>query len=84
MRAIRFAAQLQFNIAEDTFAAIQRNKHRLSIVSRERITTELNKIILCKKPSVGFDLLFRSGLLETFFPQMVALAGVEIIEGKGH
>lgn len=84
MRAIRFAAQLQFEIASDTFAAIQRNKHRLAIVSRERITTELNKIILCKKPSVGFDLLFRSGLLETFFPQMVALAGVEIIEGKGH
>lgn len=84
MRAIRFASQLQFEIAEDTFAAIQRNKHRLSIVSRERITTELNKIILCKKPSVGFDLLFRSGLLETFFPQMVDLAGVEIIEGKGH
>jgi putative nucleotidyltransferase with HDIG domain len=84
MRAIRFAAQLQFEIAEDTFAAIRRNKQRLTIVSKERITTELNKIILCKKPSVGFDLLYRSGLLEVFFPQMVALAGVEIIEGKGH
>ncbi|GAA4448721.1 CCA tRNA nucleotidyltransferase [Rurimicrobium arvi] len=84
MRAIRFAAQLQFTIHPDTFAAIHRNRNRLSIVSQERITTELNKIIQSKKPSIGFDLLYKSGLLEIFFPQMIALAGVEIIEGKGH
>lgn len=84
MRAIRFATQLGFVIHPATFAAISRNKERLRIVSQERITDELNKIILAKTPSIGFDLLYRSGLLEVFFPQMVALAGVEIQEGKGH
>ena len=84
MRAIRFATQLNFVIEPDTLAAIQRNAHRLKIISQERITDELNKIIAAKVPSIGFDLLYRTGLLELFFPQMVLLAGVEIVEGKGH
>lgn len=84
MRGIRFATQLNFTIEPATLAAIERNKERLRIISQERITDELNKIILSKVPSVGFDLLYRTGLLELFFPQMVLLAGVEIIEGKGH
>ncbi|HTN18374.1 MAG TPA: HD domain-containing protein [Chitinophagaceae bacterium] len=84
MRAIRFASQLGFTIHPDTFAAIGRNKERLKIISQERITDELNKIVAAKIPSVGFDLLYSSGLLTVFFPQMVLLAGVEIVEGKGH
>ena len=84
MRAIRFATQLRFNILEDVFEAIIRNKERIKIVSQERITDELNKIMAAAKPSIGLDLLFRSGLLKEFFPQMVELSGVEIIEGKGH
>jgi poly(A) polymerase len=84
MRAIRFATQLGFHIIEDVFEAISRNKERIKIVSQERITDELNKIMSAAKPSVGLDLLYRSGLLKEFFPQMVDLTGVEIIEGKGH
>jgi len=84
MRAIRFAAQLNFNIAVETFDAIKKNAHRISIVSAERITDELNKIILTQKPSIGFDLLYKSGLLKIIFPQMVSLAGAEYIDGKGH
>lgn len=84
MRGIRFATQLGFTIEEETLAAIARNKDRLNIISKERITDELNKIIAAKVPSIGFDLLYKTGLLEIFFPQMVLLAGVEIIEGKGH
>jgi poly(A) polymerase len=84
MRAIRFATQLNFTIEESTLRAIERNRARIKIISQERITDELNKIIASKVPSVGFDLLYRTGLLEYFFPQMVLLAGVEIIEGKGH
>jgi putative nucleotidyltransferase with HDIG domain len=84
MRAIRFAAQLQFSISPETFDAIIKNAHRIAIVSSERITDELNKIILTEKPSVGFDLLYNSGLLKIIFPQMVALAGAEYIDGKGH
>ena len=84
MRAIRFAAQLNFNIAAETFEAIKRNAHRISIVSGERITDELNKIILTKKPTIGFELLYKSGLLKIIFPQMVLLAGGEYIDGKGH
>ncbi len=84
MRGIRFATQLGFTIEEETLAAIARNKERLNIISKERITDELNKIIAAKVPSIGFDLLYKTGLLEIFFPQMVLLAGVEIIEGKGH
>lgn len=84
MRGIRFATQLGFTLDASTFEAIERNKERLKIVSGERIADELNKIVLAAKPSVGFDLLYRSGLLKEFFPQMVELAGVEIVEGKGH
>ncbi len=84
MRAIRFATQLGFTITDEVFEAISRNKERIRIVSQERITDELNKIVAAEKPSVGFDLLYRSGLLKEFFPQLVELAGVEIIEGKGH
>jgi len=84
MRAIRFASQLNFDIDPVTFDAIIENKDRIEIVSKERISTELNKIILSKKPSYGFKLLFQSGLLKIIFPEMVALHGVEIIDGKGH
>ncbi len=84
MRAIRFATQLGFDILPETFAAISKNKERIKIVSQERITDELNKIITTPKPSIGFDLLYRSGLLALIFPQLTDLAGVEIVEGKGH
>ena len=84
MRAIRFATQLNFTIEEKTFAAILQNADRIKIVSGERIADELNKIVSCKKPSVGFDLLYKSGLLKIIFPQMVDLAGAEYIDGKGH
>jgi poly(A) polymerase len=84
MRAIRFAAQLNFKIQQETFDAIGLNKERIGIVSQERITDEFNKIMLTKKPSVGLDLLYKSGLLQIIFPQMVELAGAEYIDGKGH
>lgn len=84
MRAIRFASQLNFSIEEETFKAIGENKERIKIISQERITSEINKIILSKKPSVGFKLLFDSGLLHIIFPKMVALHGVEIRNGQGH
>jgi len=84
MRAIRFASQLDFNIDEAAVNAIKTQKERISIVSKERITDELNKIILSKKPSVGFKLLFDTGLLHIIFPQMTQLHGVDIIKGKGH
>ncbi len=84
MRAIRFAAQLQFTIHPETFASIGANKERIRIVSQERITDEFNKIMLTHKPSVGLELLFTSGLLHLIFPQMVELAGAEYIDGKGH
>lgn len=84
MRCIRFATQLGFYIFPETFDAIKRNKHRLKIVSQERITDELNKIMNAPTPSVGFDLLFRTELLQEFFPALADLAGTEMIEGKGH
>lgn len=84
MRAIRFASQLQFEIDPGTFEAIRFNAERIAIISQERITDELNKILLSAKPSIGFDLLYRSGLLKLIFPQMVDLAGAEFIDGKGH
>ena len=84
MRAIRFASQLGFFIDPDTFDAIQRNKYRLDILSKERISAELNKIILSPKPSVGFELLYSSGLLDIIFPELCALKGVETKEGVGH
>lgn len=84
MRAIRFATQLNFSIHHASLTAIRENKERISIVSQERITTELNKIIMAEKPSIGFKLLFNTGLLEIIFPEMVALHGVEFIDNKGH
>jgi len=84
MRAIRFASQLGFFIDPDTFDAIIRNKKRIEIISKERIIDELNKIILSPKPSVGFSLLEKSGLLEYIFPELVALKGAETREGIGH
>jgi poly(A) polymerase len=84
MRAIRFASQLNFRIDDEAIAAIKNNLHRIKIVSQERITDELNKIILSAKPSIGFNYLFDTGLLHIIFPQMTALYGVEIINGKGH
>jgi tRNA nucleotidyltransferase/poly(A) polymerase len=84
MRAIRFASQLHFNIHPETFAAITENANRIKIVSGERIADELNKILLSDKPSVGFDMLYKSGLLKIIFPQMVDLAGAEYVDGMGH
>ena len=84
MRAIRFASQLNFQIVDEALEAIKKNKFRIQIVSKERITDELNKIILSPVPSIGFKYLFDSGLLHLIFPQMTDLYGVEIIEGKGH
>lgn len=84
MRAIRFAAQFNFDIEADTFEAIAKNVDRLSIVSMERVIVELNKIILSPVPSYGFKLLFQCGLLKKFFPEMVALHGVEYQDNKAH
>ena len=84
MRAIRFASQLNFDIDPAALHAIKTQKQRIGIVSKERITDEMNKIILSKKPSIGFKHLFDTGLLQIIFPQMAQLYGVEIIKGKGH
>ncbi len=84
LRAIRFASQLQFTIEENTFDSIKRNASRLEIISAERITTEVNKIILSPKPSYGFKLLDEAGLLGIFFREMVALKGVDYENGLGH
>lgn len=84
MRAIRFATQLGFFIDPDTFDAIIRNRERISIISKERIVDELNKIVLSPKPSIGFDLLDKCGLLPLIFPELCALKGVETKEGIGH
>ena len=84
MRAIRFATQLNFTIEQASLEAISSNKERIKIVSKERIIDELNKIILAPTPSVGFKLLFDTGLLAIIFPELDNLKGVEIIDGKGH
>ncbi len=84
MRAFRFAAQLNFDIDAETFQAITAHRERLKIVSQERITDELNKIILSPSPSYGFKLMFQAGILELIFPELVRLHGVENIDGKGH
>jgi poly(A) polymerase len=84
MRAIRFATQLNFTIDEITLDAITEDTPRIKVVSQERITDELNKIILSPRPSIGFDLLYRTGLLKIIFPQMVDLVGAEYIDGHGH
>lgn len=84
LRAVRFASQLNFSIEPNTFEAIKRNVERLEIVSFERITEELNKLILSPKPSIGFRLFYESGILSKIFPEMVELKGTEIVDGKGH
>jgi poly(A) polymerase len=84
MRAIRFATQLNYNIAVPSLTSISKNKERIKIISKERITDELNKIILAKTPSIGFKILFDTGLLQLIFPEMVALQGVEVKNGKSH
>lgn len=84
LRAIRFATQLNFTISKEAIEAIKKNSERIKIVSPERITDELNKIILAKKPSTGFIYLFDTGLLKHIFPQMADLHGVEFMDGKGH
>ncbi|MGZ5254178.1 MAG: CCA tRNA nucleotidyltransferase, partial [Flavitalea sp.] len=84
LRAIRFAAQLGFQIEDHTYHGIKKNIDRIKIISQERITEELNKILLSPEPSVGFDLLYQTGLLHIIFPQMVDLAGAEYIDGLGH
>jgi tRNA nucleotidyltransferase/poly(A) polymerase len=84
MRAIRFATQLDFQIHEASFQAIADHRERIRIVSQERITDELNKIVMAKVPSKGFKLLFNTGLLHIIFPKMAELFGVDIINGKAH
>lgn len=84
MRAIRFATQLNFRIEPSSLRSISRNKDRINIISKERITDELNKIILSTKPSIGFKLLFDTGLLHIIFPQLVKLQVVETIGDKSH
>lgn len=84
MRGIRFAAQLGFRLHPETYQGIKDNSERIKIVSAERISEELNKIILAKKPSIGFKLLFDTGLLALIFPEMYDLHGVESINGRSH
>ncbi len=84
MRCIRFSAQLQFYIEENTFEAISRVKERISIISKERIVDELNKIMTSKIPSIGFELLKRSGLLELIMPDLYKLCGIEEKGGRAH
>ncbi len=84
MRAVRFASQLNFVIDEKTYQGIAKTAHRLSIISQERIIDEVNKIILSKTPSIGFILLFDTKLLHEFFPEMIALHGVDERNGQRH
>jgi poly(A) polymerase len=84
MRAIRFASQLDFRIDSSTFLGIVDTAERISIITQERITEELNKIMLSPKPSVGLDLLYKAGLLKLILPQVVDLVGATYIDGKGH
>jgi poly(A) polymerase len=84
MRAIRFSTQLRFEIESKTLQAIATNKERIKIVSPERITDELNKIILAEKPSVGFKLLEETGLLEIIFPELFKMKGIETVNGIAH
>lgn len=84
MRGIRFATQLGFDLNPETFDAIIRNKERINIISKERIIDEINKIIMSAKPSIGFILLEKTGLLQIIFPEFIALKGAETREGVGH
>lgn len=83
-RAIRFATQLNFEIAPNTFEAIRRNAERIKILTRERIATELSKIMCSPMPSIGWKLLRDAGLLKIFLPELEAMAGVEVVNGRGH
>jgi putative nucleotidyltransferase with HDIG domain len=84
MRAIRFATQLNFIIEDESLSSIGENATRLEIITRERIVDELNKIMLSKKPSIGFLLLEKTGLLLQILPELIALKGVEEVEGQKH
>lgn len=84
MRAIRFAAQLHFRIEEKSFASIIKNAHRLEIVSKERVIDEFQKIMLTDKPSIGLKLLDDAGLMRFILPELVALKGIEEVEGQTH
>ncbi|MFN5479580.1 MAG: CCA tRNA nucleotidyltransferase [Chitinophagaceae bacterium] len=84
LRAIRFASQLNFSIQAETLLGITDTASRISIISQERITDEFNKMLLSAKPSVGLDLLYKTGLLQEVFPQLVELVGAEYVDGKGH
>ncbi|MCM1452375.1 MAG: CCA tRNA nucleotidyltransferase [Clostridium sp.] len=84
MRAIRFATQLGFDIYPETFDSITRNTERINIITTERITVELQKIMASPKPSIGWDLLLRSGLLKIILPELAAMKGVEVVNGRGH
>lgn len=84
LRAIRFASQLDFNIEPESYEGIKRNSQRIKIISSERIVTELNKILLSEKPSKGFLLLERTGLLQLIMPELIALKGIEEVEGQTH
>ena len=84
MRAIRFATQLGFFLDDETFNAIARNKERIGIITKERIAEELNKIMLSRRPSEGWLLLDKTGLLPLIFPELAALKGIEVKEGRGH
>ena len=84
MRAIRFASQLGFRIADDTLEAISRNAKRIEIVSAERVMVELNKIMLSPTPSTGLKLMLKCGLMDLIMPEIAALRGVETVDGRGH
>lgn len=84
MRAIRFATQLDFSIYPETFEAISRNAERIKIIKRERIKDELVKIMASPRPSIGWDLLLKSGLLSFILPELAAMRGVEVVHGRGH
>lgn len=84
LRAIRFASQLNFQIESASFEAIKRNKERLKIISKERIVDEIHKIVLSPKPSVGFALLYNTGILHAILPELTNLAGIEEVEGQRH
>lgn len=84
MRAIRFASQLSFTIESESLNAITKNSHRIKIITRERIVTELNKILESKKPSIGFLLLEKTGLLNYIMPELTALKGIDEVEGQRH
>jgi len=84
MRAVRFAAQLNFTIQPETLKAISDSRQRISIISRERISEELNKTLLAKKPSIGFTIMYQTQLLHEFFEELVALQGIDEVDGQVH